>query len=133
MSGDYVLEAQPEAGLVKVYFDEDQLYLQRPSQLPIPLYPAAPDTVLHHFFNGMDLTLTFQRNPSGQATGAQGAFSFKPYDISVPYNLARSAASASNTSPISTGWWIGIGGAGLVLMALGSFLVVLRRRHTAHP
>jgi hypothetical protein len=131
MSGDYSLSEEPEAGLVKVYLDEGQLYLQRPNQLPITLYPAASDTVLHHFFNGMDLTLTFQRNQSGQVTGAQGTFSFKPYNISLPYNLMRSKASASDTTLLNTSLWIGIASAGIVLIVLGSFLVVLRRRRRA--
>ena len=131
MSGDYILPAEPDAGLVKIYLDEDQLYLQRPSQLPIALYPAASDTVLHHFFNGMDLTLTFQRDPSGRATGAQGTFSFKPYNISVPYNLTRSGASATGSGLLNTGLWIGIAGAGIVLIALGAFLVALRRGRRA--
>jgi len=130
MSGDYILQGDAEAGLVKVYLDEDQLYLQRPSQLPITLYPTAPDTVLHHFFNGIDLTLTFKRDPSGQVTRAQGTFSFRPYDISLPYNLTRPPVGSAATGPFDTGPLIIIVGAGTLLILLGSFLIVLRsRRH----
>jgi hypothetical protein len=134
MSGDYTLPAEPEAGLAKVYLDEGQLYLQRPNQFPITLYPAAADTVFHHFFNGMDLSLTFQRDPSGQVTGAQGTFSFKPYNISLPYNLTPSKGSASATSLPNTDLWIGIAGAGIVLIVLGALLAILRGRgHAPRP
>jgi hypothetical protein len=128
MSGDYLLQNETEAGLVKVYLDEGQLYLQRTNQFPIKLYPTAADTVAHRFFNGTDLSLTFQRNQSGEVSGAQGAFSFEPYAISVPYNLTRSETSAFNTRLFDARLWIGMAGAALVLIAVGIVILVRRRR-----
>jgi LPXTG-motif cell wall-anchored protein len=125
MSGEYVLQGEAEP--VKVYLENNQLYLLKPNQLPVELYPTSPDTVVHHFFNGMDLTLTFQRDQSGQASGAQGTFSFKPYNISLPQNLVRTETGSSNTSP-----WIVFAGVGIVLILLGSILFVLRRRSRAN-
>lgn len=124
MSGEYVL--QGEAAPVKVYLENNQLYLQKPNQLPIELYAKTPDTVFHHFFNGMDLTLTFQRNQEGRTIEAQGSFSFKPYNISVPYNLVRSEGGSSNT-----GLLIALVSVGIVLILLGTVLFALRRRRRA--
>jgi len=75
MSGQYDVPEQPDTGPVKIYMDQDQLYMQRPNQLPMELYPASADTVFRHFLNGFDLTFTFQRNLWGQVTGAQGTLS----------------------------------------------------------
>ena len=125
MSGEYILQQGTEPGLVDIYLENDQLYIQRPNELPIELYPAAPDTVFHHFFNGMDLTLTFERNLWGQPTGAQGTFSFDPYEIAVPHDLVRPGIPSFDTSLL-----ISIAGASLVLILLGSTLFVLRRRRS---
>lgn len=126
MSGQYVLQEEPEAGPVRIYLENDQLYLQRPNQFPIELYPVASNAVFHHFFNGMDLDLTFQRNLWGQATGAQGSFSFKPYDIAVPYHLSRSGVISANTSLLIT-----IAGVCIVLILFVSVLFLLLRQRRA--
>jgi hypothetical protein len=123
MSGGYLLGEA--AGPVRVYLENDQLFLQRPDQLPIELYPKTADTVFHHFFNGMDLTLTFERNLWGQATGAQGTFSFDPYEIAVPYNLSRPGIASFKASALITMVSVGI-----ALILLGSVLVVFRRRRS---
>jgi hypothetical protein len=126
MSGQYVLQGEVETGPVKIYLENDQLYMQRPNQLPIELYPASSDTVFHHFFNGMDLTLTFERNRWGQVTGAQGTFSFDPYEIALPYNLIRPGIVTFKTSMFIT-----ITGLSIVLLLLGSLLFLLCRRRNS--
>ena len=123
MSGQYNVEQEADTGPVKIYLERDQLYMQRPNQFPIELYPAGSDTVFHHFLNGFDLTFTFHRNLWGQVTGAQGTFSFEPYNISLPYDLTRPGLLSYNTS-----LWITIVVVSILLILLGSLLVVRRRR-----
>lgn len=127
MSGQYDVLQEPDTGLVKVYLEKDQLYMQRPNQFPIALYPAGPDTVFHHFLNGFDLTFTFQRNLWGQVTGAQGTFSYEPFNIALPYDLTRSGVPSYNAS-----LWITLAGVGIVLILLGSILFVRRKRKGAN-
>jgi LPXTG-motif cell wall-anchored protein len=123
MSGQYDVVQEPDTGPVKIYLEKDQLYMQRPNQLPIELYPAGPDTVFHHFLNGFDLTFTFQRNLWGQVTGALGTFNFEPYNISLPYDLTRPGIPPDNTS-----LWLTLAGLGIVLILLGSLLFVHRKQ-----
>jgi hypothetical protein len=125
MSGQYALQESVESGPVRIYLEKGQLYLERPYQLPIELYAMEPDVVFHHFFNGMDLTLTFQRNLWGQATGAQGTFSFEPYNISLPYNLTRPGVVSFETS-----WLITIAVAGSLVLLVVFTLLVLRKRRS---
>ena len=122
MSGQYDMLAQADTGPVKIYMEDDQLYMLRPDQLPIALYPADPNTVFHHFLNGIDVTFTFQRNLWGQVSGAQGTFNFDPYGISLPYDLTRPGVASYNSS-----LWITIVVVGTLLIVTTS-LVVLRRR-----
>lgn len=122
MSGQYLLQNEGEARAMKVYLENDQLYLQQSDQLPIELYPIDSDTVFHHFFNGMDLTLNFRRPLWGEASGAKGTFSFDPYEIAIPYDLSR-AEAASTSSP-----WIVISGVSLGLTLFGALALVLRRK-----
>ena len=126
MSGRYDVLQEPDTGPVKVYLEKDQLYMQRPNQLPIELYPAGPDTVFHHFLNGFDLTFTFQRNLWGQVRGAQGTFGYEPYDISLRYDLTRPGVPSYKAS-----LWITIAGVGSILILLGSLLFVRRKRKEA--
>jgi hypothetical protein len=126
MSGQYDVLEQADTGPVKIYLEDDQLYMLRPNQLPIALYPADPNTVFHRFLIGLDMTFTFQRNLWGQVTGAQGTFSFDPYGISLPYNLARPGVASYNAS-----LWITIVVAGILLILSGSLLFVLRGRKGA--
>ena len=120
MSGQYDVPEQPNTGPVKIYMDQDQLYMQRPNQLPIELYPAGPDTVFHYFLNGLELTFTFERNLWGQVTGAQGTFNYEPYNVSIPYDLTQAGVASYDTS-----LWITIL-AGILLILLGSLLFVRR-------
>ena len=122
MSGQYDVLQEPGTGPVTIYLEKDQLYMQRPNQLPIELYPAGPEAVFHYFLNGFDLTFTFQRNVWGQVTGAQGTFSYEPYNISLPYDLTRRGVASYNLS-----LWITIAVACILLILLGSILFMLRR------
>ena len=123
MSGQYDVPQEPDTGPVKIYMEKDRLYMLRPNQLPVELYPAGSDTVFHHFLNGFDLTFTFQRNLWGQVTGAQGTFRFEPYNVSIPYDLTRPGVTSYNTS-----LWLTLAGVGIFLTLLGSLLVVRRRQ-----
>ena len=125
MSGQYDVLEEPDTGPVKIYMDKDQLYMQRPNQLPIELYLAGPDTVFHHFLNGFDLTFAFERNLWGQVTGAQGRFSYEPYNVLIPYDLTRPGIASYNTS-----LWITVL-AGILLILLGSLLFVRRKGRRA--
>ena len=125
MSGQYDVPEEPDTGPVKIYMEKDQLYMQRPNQLPIELYPAGPDTVFHYFLNGFDLTFTFERNLWGQVTGAQGTFNYEPYNVSIPYDLTRPGIASYNTS-----LWITVV-AGILLILLGSLLFVRRKGRRA--
>lgn len=122
MSGQYLLQEKGQAQPVNIYLEKDQLYLQRPNEFPIGLYPATSDTVFHHFFNGMDLTLTFKRNLWGQTTGADGTFSFDPYEISLPYNLTRPGVLSFNSSVLIT-----IAAVSILLILFGYIQFVRRR------
>jgi hypothetical protein len=122
MSGQYTLAGEADSGSVKVYLENNQLYMQKANQWPVELYPITPDTVFHLFLNGMDLTLTFQRNLWRQTTGAEGTFSFKPYNIFLSYKLVRPGVVSFNTSVVITLVSIGI-----VLLLLFSVLYLLRR------
>ncbi len=126
MTGEYIIQEEAESGPVKVYLENGQLYLQKHNELPIEMYPTSPDTVFHHFFNGMDLILTFQHNGQGQATGAQGSFSFKPYNIEQPYHLTRAGVFSYTTLPIIAA------GAVLVLVLIGGIFWWARKRNRAH-
>jgi hypothetical protein len=123
MSGRYDVLQESETGPVKIYLERNQLYMQRPNQLPIELYPAAPDTVFHHFLNGFDLTLTFQRNLWGQVTGAQGMFGFEPYNISLPYDLTGPGVPSYKAS-----LWITFVAAVVFMIPLAFLRFVRRKR-----
>ncbi len=116
MSGEYMIQEEPETSPVKVYLENNQLYLQKSGQPHIELYPTSPDTVFHHFFNGFDLVLTFQRGGQGEAVGAQGSFGYEPYNIVQPYHLNRAAASHAAMLPFA------IAGAVLALVLVGGML-----------
>jgi hypothetical protein len=127
MTGQYDVLQEPGTGPLKIFLENDQLYMQRPNQFPIELYPAASDTVFHHFLNGFDLTITFQRNLWGQVSGAQGTFSFEPYNISLPYDLTRPGVPSYKAS-----LWITIVVTGILLTLPGCLLVVRRKRKGAN-
>jgi hypothetical protein len=123
MSGQYVLREEGDDVPVKVYLEKDQLYLQRPNELPIELYPSSADTVFHHFFNGEDLTLTFQHSQWGEASGAQGSFRLNSYNLDESYRLSRTGGFSPTFTP-----WMGIAGAILGLVLLGGFVWSFRKR-----
>jgi hypothetical protein len=123
MSGEYVLQEEADAGPVTVFLEADQLYLQKPNQLPIELYPASENTVFHRFFNGQELILTFARNSHGQATGAEGSTNFEYFDVSLPYHL-----TPINNVPDGIILLLGIAGLSLALVIAGGILWYKRKR-----
>jgi hypothetical protein len=118
MSGDYDVVSEPDSGPVRIFIEEDQLFMLRPNQLPIALYPLSTDSVFHHFLNGFDLTFTFHRDANGQVIGADGSFSYDAYSISIPYDLSqpKDLSATANT-------WIAVAGFALVLFGLLTFLI----------
>lgn len=127
MSGRYVQQEEVDPGSIEIYMENDQLYMKKSNQLPIELEPTALNAVIHPFFNGMILNLTFQRNLWGQATGAQGTFSFEPYSISLPYHLIRTGVMSYDESLLIT-----LAGAGLVVILFISIFILLRKRKVSH-
>jgi hypothetical protein len=123
MSGQYDVVQEADTGPVKIYLENDQLYMQRPNQLAIQLYPASADSVFHRFLNGFDLTFTFHRDLNGQATGALGTFSYAPYNISMPYDLTQ-----TGTQSYGVGLWIIDFGVVILLGLIISLLFLYRRK-----
>jgi hypothetical protein len=123
ISGQYDSPDESEIDPVKIYLENDQLYLQKPYTLPIELYPTSADTVFHRFLDGLQLTLIFQRDQQGQATGAQGSYSLAAYSFELPYQLTR-VAEISGTTP----WRIWAVGALLGLVVFCGVLWLVRKR-----
>lgn len=123
MQGRYLLREDANNPSVGISLRGRRLYLERADEEPAELFPSGSRSVFHHYFNGMDLTLTFARNLWGQATGAQGAFGFKPYGINIPYHLSRPGVLSYAWSLTAT-----VGGACVVLIGLGLLILVARRR-----
>ena len=128
MNGDYLTNEEAETGPVKIYMDNGQLYIQEPNQLPVELYPSSSDTVFHHYFNGEDLTITFNRNFWGQATGAQTTFSFNAYNISEHKYLTRTGVLSYTSTLV-----ISIIGVVLLLILTAGFIWVVRKRRKLDP
>lgn len=123
MSGQYIMQEEAEAGPVKVYLENSQVYLQKPNQLPIEMYPSSPTSVFHHFYNGEDLVLTFQRGKAGRASAAEGAFSFEAYNINLPSHLTRiDVPSSGYTLPYI------VGGLVLAVILISAILWLVRKR-----
>jgi hypothetical protein len=87
--GQFDVVQESGTGPVSISIEGDQIFMQRPNQLAIELYPKGAQTVFHRFLNGFDLTFTFQRNLWGEVTDAQGTFNYEPYSISIPYDLSN--------------------------------------------
>ncbi len=122
LSGQYQLESDGSALPARIYLEKDQLYLQKPNELPLELYPTSVNAVFHPFYNNSELQLTFQRNLLGQVTGAQGQLVYNGNEILHTYRLQKDGVLSG--SQIS---WLAL----LLLLVLLSLLVFVMRRRRA--
>jgi hypothetical protein len=94
--GDYRVEGGASASPVRIYLEKDQLYLQKPNELPLELYPASASTVFHRFYNNVELKLAFQRDGFGQVTGAQAKLVYSENEIIDSYILDKTGALSAS-------------------------------------
>jgi hypothetical protein len=119
--GDYRVPGDASASPVRIYLEKDQLYLQKPNELPLELYPDSASTVFHPFYNYVEMKLAFQRNVIGQVTGAQVKLVYNENEIINMYTLNKTGAlSASQIS------WLAL------LIVLIILVFVIRRRSASH-
>lgn len=118
--GEYRVQEDTSASPVRIYLEKDQLYLQKPNELPLELYPDSASTVFHPFYNNVELKLAFQRNLLGQVTDAQAKLVYNENEIANSYTLNKTGAlSASQIL------WLALL---IVLIILTIPVFVIRRR-----
>jgi hypothetical protein len=117
--GNYGVKGDASATPVRIYLEKDQLYLQKPNELPLELYPDSAGTVFHPFYNNTELKLAFQRNLLGQVTGAQAQLVYNDYEIE---SVTLNKAGVLSDSQIS---WLALF---IVLIILAILAFVIRRR-----
>jgi hypothetical protein len=118
LAGEYRYQGGASASPVRIYLEKDQLYLQKPNELPLELYPDSASTVFHHFYNNAELKLAFQRNVLGQVTGAQAKLVYNENEIIDSYTLNKTGALSNSQIP-----WLAL----LIVLIILVF-VILRRR-----
>jgi hypothetical protein len=122
--GEYRIEGDASASPARIYLEKDQLYLQKPNELPLELYPDSASTVFHPFYNNLELKLAFQRNLLGQVTGAQAKMVYSEDEIVKSYTLNKTWALSNNQIP-----WLAL----LIVLIILTFLVfVIRWRRAGH-
>jgi hypothetical protein len=124
--GKYQVQGDASASPVRIYLEKGQLYLQKPNELPLVLYPNSTSTVFHPFYNSTELKLAFQRNLLGQVTGAQAKLvnANDENEIADSYTLNKTGALSDNQIP-SLALLI-------VLIILTILIFVIRRRSAGH-
>jgi len=127
MCGEYALGSAPLAGTAKVYLEDEHLYMRVNNQVAVELFPTASDTVFHQYVSGLDVTLTFQRDERGDATGAKGRMSFDPYGLAVPYDLARQEQARPPVWPT-----VAVVAGCIAILALGASVFLRRRAVRGH-
>jgi hypothetical protein len=111
---------------VRIYLEEDQLYLQKSNELPLELYPDSSNTVFHPFYNGIDLKLAFQRNLLGQVTSAQAKLvnANNEDEIAASYTLSKTWGLSDNQFL----WLVLL----TMLIILTMIVLVIRKRRAGH-
>jgi hypothetical protein len=122
--GEYRVQGDASALPVRIYLEQDQLYLQNPNELPQELYPDSASTVFHPFYNGIELKLAFQRNLLGQVTGAEAKLVYDGDKIAYSYALKKTGVISDSTIR-----WLALS---LVLILLTISVFVIRRRRAGH-
>jgi hypothetical protein len=124
--GEYQAGGDASASPVRIYLEEDQLYLQKPNELPLELYPDSPDSVFHPYYGSLELKLAFQRDLLGQVTGAQAKVvpANNEDEILESYTLDKIGALSASQE-------IGLGLL-VALIILALLVLVMRRRRAGH-
>jgi hypothetical protein len=122
--GEYRVEGGASASPVRIYLEKDQLYLQKPHELPLELYPDSASTAFHRFYNNAELKLAFQRNVLGQVTGAQAKLVYNENEIINSYTLNKTGVLSASQIP-----WLALL---IVLIILTILVFVIRRRRAGH-
>jgi hypothetical protein len=122
--GEYRVQGGASAAPVRIYLEKDQLYWQKPNELPQELYPDSASTVFHRFYNNAELKLAFQRNVLGQVTGAQAKLVYDENEIIDSYTLDKTGALSNSQIP-----WLALL---IVLIILTLLVFVIRRRRAGH-
>jgi hypothetical protein len=124
--GEYRVQGDACAAPVRIYLERDQLYLQKPNELPLELYPDSASTVFHPFYNSTELKLAFQRNLLGQVTGAQAKLVNANDENKVADSYTLNKTGALSESQI---YWLALL---IVVVILALLVFVIRRRRAGH-
>jgi hypothetical protein len=119
--GEYRVLGDASASPVRIYLEQDQLYLQKPNELPLELYPDSASTVFHPFYNNVEMKLAFQRNVLGQVIGAQVKLVYNENEIIKSYTLNKAGVLSDSQIP-----WLAL------LIVLIILVFVIRRRSASH-
>jgi hypothetical protein len=122
--GKYWVRGDASPSPIRIYLEKDQLYLQKPNELPLELYPDSANTVFHSFYNNVELKLAFQRNLLGQVTGAQVKLVYQGDEIAPSYYLNKTGVLSDSQVP-----WLALL---IVLIILTILVFVIRRRRADH-
>jgi hypothetical protein len=122
--GEYRVEGGAAASPIRIYLEKDQLYLQKPHELPLELYPDSASTVFHRFYNNTELKLAFQRNMLGQVTGAQAKLVYSEVETIDSYTLDKSGDLSDGQT-----LWLAL----LVVLVFLTILGFVIRRRRATP
>jgi hypothetical protein len=119
--GKYRIQGDASASPIRIYLEKDQLYLQKPHELALELYPDSVSTAFHPFYNNAELRLAFQRNLLGQVTGGQVKLVYNENEIANSYNLSKTGVLSDSQIV-----WLAL------LIILVILLFVIRRRRAGH-
>jgi len=122
--GEYGIPGDTSASPVRIYLEQDQLYLQKPNELPLELYPDSASTVFHPFYNNVEMKLSFQSNVLGQVTSAQVKLVYNENEIINSYTLNKTRALSNSQIPLLALL--------IVLIILSILFFVIRRRCARH-
>jgi hypothetical protein len=122
LAGKYWIQGDASPSPIRIYLEKNQLYLQKPNELPLELYPDSANTVFHPFYNNVELKLAFQRNLLGQVTGAQAKLVYQEDEIAPSYFLNKTGVLSDSQIP-----WLAL----LIALIILTILVFVIRRRRA--
>ena len=122
--GNYHTQGNVPASAVRIYLEQNQLYLQNPNELPLELYPDSASTVFHPFYNNTELRLVFERNQLGQVSGAEAQLVYNGDQIADSYSLIRTGVLSESQMP----WLVLM----IVVVLLVTLVFTIRRRRAVH-
>ena len=118
--GKYQVQGDTSAPPVRIYLENSQLYLQKPAEVPLELYPDSASSIFHPYYNNSELRLAFQRSLLGQVTGAQAKWVAYDDNIFAEYTLDKIGVLSDSQIP-----WLALL---IVLIILTSLVFVIHRR-----